>query len=202
MKAIFPTVLISLIVAGPALAEKPEWTGKGTAPTQEQKDAHKEAMTSKQKAGQGGANNKQHGEDTRVQAKSRAEELKREREQEREAKSDKDKARMEKKEKEMKQETEQERPGRAPRTNRPVRNRTSPRKAGGNSGSKVGIDYSLLAVYGICNSVTSVSRASAAIHMQGRAALCIRTRLDMKSPGVQGICSDTGRPSLIQICTW
>lgn len=108
MKAIFPTVLISLIVAGPALAEKPEWTGKGTAPTQEQKDAHKEAMTSKQKAGQGGANNKQHGEDTRVQAKSRAEELKREREQEREAKSDKDKARMEKKEKEMKQEMEQE----------------------------------------------------------------------------------------------
>ena len=48
--SIITAFLLSLLISTPALAEKPEWAGKGL-PTEEQKKAHKEAMRQKQQGG-------------------------------------------------------------------------------------------------------------------------------------------------------
>jgi len=50
--SLMTTLLISLFIATPALADKPEWAGKGR-PTAEQREAHKETMTQKQQGGNG-----------------------------------------------------------------------------------------------------------------------------------------------------
>jgi hypothetical protein len=49
--SIITAFLLSLLISTPALAEKPEWAGKGQ-PTEEQKKAHKEVMTQKQQGGE------------------------------------------------------------------------------------------------------------------------------------------------------
>ena len=50
--AIISVALTAVMVSATALADKPEWAGKGGKPTAEQKAAHKDAMNAKQ--GKGG----------------------------------------------------------------------------------------------------------------------------------------------------
>lgn len=49
---IISVALTAVMVSATALADKPEWAGKGGKPTAEQKAAHKDAMNAKQ--GKGG----------------------------------------------------------------------------------------------------------------------------------------------------
>ena len=51
MRIVFSVFVLSFLISAGAMAEKPEWTGKGK-PTAEQKEAHKAAMKAKEEAGE------------------------------------------------------------------------------------------------------------------------------------------------------
>jgi len=59
MKISHVAIFFSLIIAMPAFADKPEWTGKGK-PTTEQKDMHRSAMQAKDEMKDNDLNKKDH----------------------------------------------------------------------------------------------------------------------------------------------
>ncbi len=104
MKTFLSLVFFSFLFAGQVYAEKPEWASKGGTPTDAQKEAQKEAMTSRQAGQEYTVAAKQQGAEAQSQVQSQNEEMERKREMESE--EDQTKARMEQKEKEMEQEME------------------------------------------------------------------------------------------------